>query len=422
LYFHQLEEDIVGELDAERGRIRRAAQAARERIRVARQTPDYGGDHPTSDDSAADEAHRSADSEVPFGLRICAAWAWRLLVLAATGYVGLWLVSRLSQVIIPLAIALLLSALLAPAVGFLRARLRVPPSLATAIVLIGGLIVVAGTLTLVISQFVDGAPAMAEKAAAGVAAIQRWLHEGPLELSSKQVDDALAAAGTWLEDNRQSLTSGALATATAGIEAVASALLILFVTFFFLRDGDRLWRFSTLMLPRRARRPVGDAGRAAWLTLVAYVRATVLVALIDAAGIGLALVLLRVQFAFPLAALVFLASFIPIVGATVSGAVAVLVALVDEGPITALLVLGAVIVVQQVESHVLQPLIMGRAVSIHPLAVILAIATGIVAAGIIGALVAVPIVAVANTAIRHIGQRHTQPPPDSIIISARPDP
>ncbi|HCT75053.1 MAG TPA: AI-2E family transporter [Micromonosporaceae bacterium] len=374
------------------------------------------------DDGDVAEAVLPDDAHVPYGLRTSAAWGWRIVVLAAAGYVLLWLVARLSQVLIPLAIALLLSALLAPAVGVLRNRLRFPPSLATAVVLVGGLLIVLGTLTLVITQFISGAPDMADKAAAGVGEIQRWLRDGPLNLSTKQLDDALAAANTWLDENRQSLTSGALATATAGIGAIASALLILFVTFFFLRDGRRLWRFATLIVPRRARRTVGEAGLAAWQTLVAYVRATVLVAFIDAVGIGLALVILRVEFAFPLAALVFLASFIPIVGATLSGAVAVLVALVDEGPVTALLVLAAVIIVQQLESHVLQPLIMGRAVSIHPLAVIVAIATGIVLAGIIGALVAVPVVAVLNTAIRHFGQRRPAPPPDSVVIRADPEP
>jgi predicted PurR-regulated permease PerM len=174
--------------------------------------------------------------------------------------------------------------------------------------------------------------------------------------------------------------------------------------------------------PRNARRPLIEAGHAAWLTLVAYVRATVIVAFIDAVGIGLALVILGVDFAFVLAALVFLFAFIPIVGATVSGAVAVLVALVDQGPVAALIVLAAVIVVQQLEGHVLQPLIMGRAVSIHPLAVIVALAAGVVVAGIIGALVAVPIVAVLNTAVRHLSRRAPQPEPDAVVISADPQP
>jgi len=411
----------VAESDTERSRLRRAARAARERIRAARQAAQDAAEDSAdaADTVSSEEPGRDADAQVPYGLRVTVAWTWRLLVLAAGGYVLLWLVSRLSAVLIPLAIALLLSALLAPAVGFLRNRMRMPASLATAIVLAGGLVVVAGTLTMVITQFVQGAPALAEKATGGVDQIQQWLRDGPLGLSTQQLDDALAAAGTWLQTNREALTSGAFATATAGVQALASGLLILFVTFFFLRDGDRLWRFSTRILPRPARRTVGDAGRAAWLTLVAYVRATVLVAFIDAAGIGLALAILRVEFALPLAALVFLGAFIPIVGATLSGAVAVLVALVDEGPVTALLVLAAVILVQQVESHILQPLIMGRAVSIHPLAVIVAIAAGIVLAGIVGALIAVPIVAMLNTAIRHLGQRRPPPPPpDSVIISA----
>jgi putative heme transporter len=173
-------------------------------------------------------------------------------------------------------------------------------------------------------------------------------------------------------------------------------------------------------LPAAAREPMARAGQQSWLTLVAYVKATVLVAFIDAVGIGLALLILRVPFALPLAALVFLSSFIPIVGATVSGAVAVLVALVTRGPLVALLVLIAVVLVQQLEGHVLQPLIMGRAVSIHPLAVIVAIATGVVLAGIIGALVAVPVVAVLNTGIRHLIHRRVEAPPDAVVVSARP--
>jgi putative heme transporter len=199
-----------------------------------------------------------------------------------------------------------------------------------------------------------------------------------------------------------------------------SAFLVLFATFFFLRDGARIWRYLVGLLPAAAREPMARAGEQSWLTLVAYVKATVLVAFIDASGIGLALLILRVPFALPLAALVFLSSFIPIIGATLSGVVAVLVALVTRGPLIALAVLIAVVLVQQLEGHVLQPLIMGRAVAIHPLAVIVAIATGVVLAGIIGALVAVPIVAVLNTAIRHLIYRRVEPPPESVVISADP--
>jgi predicted PurR-regulated permease PerM len=198
---------------------------------------------------------------------------------------------------------------------------------------------------------------------------------------------------------------------------------VLFTTFFFLRDGRRIWQFLVGLLPSIAREPLGAAGEASWSTLVSYVRATILVAFIDAVGIGLALAGLRVQLAFPLAALVFLGAFIPIVGATVSGAVAVLVALVTKDWVTALLVLAAVVLVQQLEGHILQPLIMGRAVAIHPLAVILAIATGLLLAGIMGALIAVPLVAILNTAIRRLVSHHRQTaaqpvvmPPDEVVL------
>jgi predicted PurR-regulated permease PerM len=156
--------------------------------------------------------------------------------------------------------------------------------------------------------------------------------------------------------------------------------------------------------------PVARAGHYSWFTLLSYVRATVLVAFVDAVGIGIGLAVLRVPLVLPLAALVFLGAFIPVIGATLTGAVAVLVALVTNGPVSALLVLAVVIAVQQLEGHVLQPLIMGRAVSLHPLAVILAIATGIVVTGIVGGLVAVPILAVANTVVRYLAAHPTGEP------------
>ncbi len=360
--------------------------------------------------------------ELPHGLRLAAGWSWRMLVIAAAAAVVLWLVSRLSLVLIPLAIALLLAALLTPTVGRLRQQAHIPRTLATAAVLVGGLVVVAGTLTLVITQFVNGAPALAARSTDGIRKIQTWLQIGPLHLSNQQLGDAADAAQQWLDTHRDTVTSGALSTAGTAVEVLLSGFLVLFATFFFLRDGGRIWRFLVDLLPAVAREPVARAGEQSWVTLVAYVKATVLVAFIDAVGIGLALLILRVPFALPLAALVFLSSFIPILGATVSGVVAVLVALVTRGPLVAVLVLAAVVMVQQLESHVLQPLIMGRAVAIHPLAVIVAIAAGVTLAGIIGALVAVPIVAVVNTGIRHLIHRQTEPPPDSVIVAADPVP
>jgi predicted PurR-regulated permease PerM len=357
------------------------------------------------------------DAEVPHSLRIAASWSWRLLVVGLLGWVLLRFIGTISIVVVPLSIALLLSALLAPAVGWMR-HLRLPPSLATFVVLICGLAAVAGTLTLVINQFIDGAAQLADNASEGVRQIQNWAQTGPLHLSNAQVNQAIDTAQNWINSNTSSLTATGVATAATLFEVLTGALLVLFSTFFFLRDGRKIWRFIVRLFPVNARWSLADAGDASWATLGAYVRATVLVAFIDAVGIGLFLVIFRVPFPFPLAALVFLGAFIPIVGASVSGAVAVLVALVDKGWVIALVILGAVIMVQQLEGHVLQPLIMGRAVAIHPLVVIIGIACGATLAGIIGALVAVPLIAVLNTGVRRLTRRRPEIPADAIVVGS----
>jgi predicted PurR-regulated permease PerM len=360
------------------------------------------------------------DADVPHSLRIAAAWAWRLLVLGVLAYYAIDLIGTLRIVVIPLAVALLLSTLLAPAVQALL-RIGTPRSLATAVVLVGGLAAVVGTLTAVVNEFINGVPELTESASAGIRQIQDWLKTGPMHLSDAQLDQAINTAEQWLADNTSSLTSTTISTATTVFELVTGALLVLFVMFFFLRDGARIWRFIVRLVPAAAQARLNDAGQASWATLGAYVRATVLVAFIDAVGIGLALVLLKVPLAFPLAALVFLGAFVPIVGATLSGTVAVLIALVDEdgGVVKSLLVLAAVILVQQLEGHVLQPLIMGKAVAIHPLAVIVAIAAGVVLAGIVGAVVAVPLIAVLNTAVRRLNKGgRGESPPDAVVVRA----
>jgi putative heme transporter len=415
----------LSRLQRVRKNLRRAYETGRESVRTAR-TDDVRDEAdrevefemPAPEPNVVHDSTNSRDdAEVPHSLRIAAAWSWRLIVVGVLGWALLRFVGVVSVVIIPLAIALLLSALLGPAVGWLR-RLRLPPSLATFLVLICGLGALAGTLTLVITQFLDGLPNLTQNVTAGVRQIQEWLKTGPLHLSDDQVNQAIDNAQAWVNSNTASLTSTGIATAATLVEVLTGMLLVLFCTFFFLRDGRKIWRFIVRLFPVAARWSLADAGDASWATLGAYVRATVLVAFIDAVGIGIALVVLKVDFAFPLAALVFLGAFIPIVGASVSGAVAVLVALVSQNWVVALILLGAVILVQQVEGHVLQPLIMGRAVAIHPLAVIVGIASGVVLAGIIGALVAVPLIAVLNTGVRRLARRRPEVPPDAVVVAA----
>jgi predicted PurR-regulated permease PerM len=409
-----------------RNNLRRAYESGRESVRMARAErereravePEVDFVPPPPPDPLDNQSITSRDdAEVPHALRIAAAWSWRLIVVGVVGWALLQFVGIISIVMIPLAIALLLSALLAPAVGWLL-KLRLPRSLATFLVLICGLAAVAGTLTLVVNQFVDGLPKLTDNASLGIRQIQEWARTGPLHLSDAQVDKAIDQAQSWINANTSSLTSTGISTAATLAEILTGGLLVLFSTFFFLRDGRKIWRFLVRLFPINARWSLSDAGDASWSTLGAYVRATVLVAFIDATGIGLALVILHVPFPFPLAALVFLGAFIPIIGASVSGAVAVLVALVDKGWVIALILLGAVIAVQQLEGHVLQPLIMGRAVAIHPLVVIIGIASGVVVGGIIGALVSVPMIAVLNTAVRRLARRRPEVPPDAVVVTA----
>ncbi len=418
----------MGPLQRVRANLQRAYESGRESVRAARQQPaevdgvEVDLPPPPAEPGVAYASTNSADdAEVPHSLRLAAAWSWRLIVVGVVGWALLTFISMVRIVVIPLAIALLLSALLAPSVGWLL-RARLPRSLATFLVLIGGLAAVGGTLTLVINQFIDGVPELTENATKGVRQIQQWARTGPLHLSDEQVNSAIDSAQRWVNANTDQLTQTTVSTAATLAEIFTGAVLVLFATFFFLRDGRKIWRFLVRLFPVNARWSLADAGDASWATLGSYVRATVLVAFIDAVGIGLATAILEVQFALPLAALVFLGAFIPIVGATLSGTVAVLVALVDKGWVIALILLGAVILVQQVEGHILQPLIMGRAVAIHPLVIIIGIAAGAILAGIVGALVAVPLIAVLNTAIRRLARRRPEVPPDAVVVTTTVSP
>jgi predicted PurR-regulated permease PerM len=346
---------------------------------------------------APSPSHRP-DDYVPLGLQIGASWAYRLLLLAALFWVIMHVTATLSVVLIPVAVALLLAALLVPAVRVLE-DLKLPRAFAATLVTVGGLALVVGVLTFVIQAVIHGLPDLQSSITESFNKVRDWLVTGPPNLSSEQIDNAIKAASEALSNNRESLTSGALNTASAVGEFITGGLLTLFTLIFFLYDGRRIWKFTLRLVPLPVRDRVDVAGHRGFASLVGYVRATVLVAFVDAIGIGIGLAVLRVPLVLPLAALVFLGAFIPIVGALLSGIVAVLVTLVTHGPVEALIVLAIVLVVQQLEGHILQPLLTGRAVKLHALAVVLSIAAGVVLAGVVGALLAVPVVAVANAMI-----------------------
>jgi predicted PurR-regulated permease PerM len=279
-----------------------------------------------------------------------------------------------------------------------------------------------------VSQFISGLPDLVEQVTRSIDNATRWLIEGPAHLSREQIDRAGDTAVKALQDNQEKLTSGALSTAATLTEIITGALLMFFTLIFLLYGGRNIYAYLTTIVPARARERVRDAGRAGFGSLIGYVRATFLVALVDAVGIGTGLAVMGVPLALPLASLVFLGAFIPLVGAVVSGFLAVVIALLAKGVFYALITLGLVVAVLQLEAHVLQPLVMGRAVSIHPLAIVLAISTGAVLAGIIGALLAVPVLAFFNSAIRVLaapnpGAEAAQLEADEapLIMHARPD-
>jgi len=353
-------------------------------------------------------------AQVPWGLDLAAAWAWRLIIIAAAGYGVFWVIAYFSVITLPLVIALLITALVSPAVNALT-RVGVPRGLASIGMVLGGLAAIALLLTFAGQQVATGAEDLANSTVDGLDKIRDWLQDGPLNASDSQIEDYIKTAQDAIRD--QTKSDGALKSVgeigTAVGHVFAGFFIVLFSTFFFLADGDRIWAWIVRIAPRAARERVDSSGRVAWISLTQFVRATVIVALVDSIGIMIVAAILGVPFLLALGVLVFLGAFIPLVGATVAGSVAVLVALVDQGPIDALLMLGGVILVQQIEGHILQPFLMGRWVSVHPLGVILALGCGVLVGGVAGALVAVPLAAAANAVVQHLAS-NTEPGDDPV--------
>jgi predicted PurR-regulated permease PerM len=367
------------------------------------------------------QAERGTPPEdgVPNGLRTAAAWSWRLIVVIAGFYVLLYAAAYVAVVIVPVIVALLLAALLQPgAAGLVRRGW--PRSLAAFTMLLVGLAVVVGIITLVVERFMAGFNDLAGQVSKGLDQIESFV-VSTFPITRGQLEDAVGQAQDFLLNNQDTLATGALTTAATVGEVLTGIVLALFTLFFFLKDGRSIWLWLVGLLPRGSRAYIDEAARRSWRTLISYVRATVVVALVDAVGIGIGLAILGVPLVIPLAALVFLGAFIPIIGSFLAGSVAVLVALVSVGPVKALIALAIVILVMQLEGHVLQPLLLGRAVHVHPLAVVLSIAAGLLIGGIFGALIAVPTVACANVAGTYLSRRNEGPrPPEPRPERAKP--
>ncbi|WP_210414814.1 AI-2E family transporter [Microlunatus elymi] len=354
---------------------------------------------------------------VPPAVELAAQWAWRFLVVVGAIAVCVYLVASLSEIVIPVLVALLVCALISPPVQFLR-RHRWPKVLAILAVLVGLLLIVGGLALLVTTQIRSGLPGLEARSVARYNSFRTYLRVGPLHLSDTALAADLDKAIQAMKKNGSAIFGGALSAGATVGRIVAGALITLFSTIFMLIDGAVVWGWIVGLFPRPARPAVDGAGRAGWLTLSAFVRVQLLVAAADAVGVGLVAFFLGLPVVVPLAVLVLLASFVPLVGAIATGVLAVLIALVYLGPLQAVIMLAGVVVVHLMESHVLQPLVMGSAVRVHPLAVVLAVAGGSFIAGIPGALFAVPAAAVIHTMISYVASgtwRQATPSPRRFV-------
>ncbi|MFF4209982.1 AI-2E family transporter [Streptomyces sp. NPDC001796] len=340
---------------------------------------------------------------VPWGVRVAAEAGWRLLVLAGTVWVLMRVISTVQLVVFAFVIALLMTALLQPTVARLKRR-GVPRGPATALTVILGFVLLGLLGWFVTWQVVENIDALSTQIQNGIDDLRNWLLKSPFHVTDKQINQIAKNLREAIGANTDQITSAGLEGVQVIVEALTGILLVFFSTLFLLYDGERIWQWFLKLVPAAARPGVAGAGPRAWRTLTAYVRGTVLVALIDAIFIGIGIYFLNVPMAVPLAVFIFLFSFVPLVGAVASGALAVIVALVTQGVFTAVMTLVVVLAVQQIEGHILQPFILGRAVRVHPLAVVLTVAAGGMVAGIGGAVVAVPLVAVTNTVVGYLRQ------------------
>ncbi|MFH9978426.1 AI-2E family transporter [Streptomyces sp. NPDC017179] len=373
-----------------------------------RPEPDVGVDvgmdvdvRPVPDTTTAGAARPDPAQAVPWGVRVAAEAGWRVLVLAGTVWVLMRAISAIQLVVLAFVTALLITALLQPAVAWLR-RHGLPRGPATALTAILGFVIMGLIGWFVTWQVMENIDTLSNQIQDGIDQLRKWLLDSPFHVTDKQINQIAKNLRDAVGANTDQITSAGLQGVTVIVEALTGILLTVFSTLFLLYDGRRIWEWTLKLVPAAARPGVAGAGPRAWRTLTAYVRGTVIVALIDAIFIGLGVYFLNVPMAVPLAVFIFLFAFIPLVGAVMSGALAVVVALVTQGVFTAVMVLVVVLLVQQLEGHVLQPFILGRAVRVHPLAVVLSVAAGGLIAGIGGAVVAVPLVAVTNTVVGYL--------------------
>ena len=354
--------------------------------------PQAGGPPPPEQPDSAGDA-------VTWQVRLAAAWTWRLLLLGLGVYVLGQIFLRIELVALSFVLALFLTAILHPLERRLRRVMPRPRSLAAALALLVGIAALTGITWFVVWQISTHSTQLGNQISDFVDRVKHWLHTGPLHLKSSQIDKLASNITDAVKSHQGQLISGAIQTVRTLAEVLGAILLILLSTFFLLRDGEQVWEWVLRLFPRRAHERVDVAGRAGWKTFGGYMRGQLLIALFHGVTITIVLVVMQVPLAAALGVLIFLGSFIPLVGLTVAGALSCAVALLEHGATAAIVVGVAIIVLVQLEGHFLQPVIMSRSVELHPLAIALSVVTGTILAGIAGALLAVPLAAFLNSTV-----------------------
>jgi predicted PurR-regulated permease PerM len=369
-----------------------AEPAKRPRPRPRPGRPRPGGPLPNT------QPGRSGDEAVTWPMRVAAAWTWRVLVLAAGLYVLAKIFVRIELVAFSFIIALFLTAVLHPIEVRLR-RLPGPRSLSALLALLFGIALLVGIGWFVGWQISSHSGQLADQVSNLVTKLRNWLRHGPLHLKSSDLDKIANNITDTVKKHQGQLISGAIDTVRAVAEGLGALLLILLSTFFLLRDGDAIWNWTLRLFPRAAQSRVDVAARAGWHTFGGYMRGQVLIALFHGVSVMIVLLVVQVPLAAALGVLIFLGSFVPLVGLLVTGALCAGVAALEHGITAGIVVAVAIIVLVQLEAHLLQPLIMSRNVELHPLAIALTVLTGTILSGIVGALLAVPFVAFLNSTI-----------------------
>jgi putative heme transporter len=339
---------------------------------------------------------RDSDVSLPRGLVVAAAYSWRFLFVVGASAVLVFGLVKLRLLVFPIIIALMLATIVAPAAGWLTKQ-GVPKGLASFMVILGGLLALVG-LVVVVAPLVTGElDEVGSSFKEGADRTFRYLAEGPFDLSEQEIDRFIDQASEQISRSRAQIASGVVAGAIKLIEVIAGILLTIVLLFFFVRDGDRMYGWIESQFRNKNRRHAHEIGLRSWAVLRAYVRGIAIIALFDGAVMGVTLLVIGAPLVVPLALITFFGAFFPIVGAVVAGTVAALVTLVTSGLTDALIVTAVTIVINQLEGDILQPLVMGKSLNLHPVAILVALTAGGILAGVPGAFLSVPVAAVAAT-------------------------